>query len=486
MDAMDLMNATTLPEKQCLGRGWWRTVRAAVGLLVTMLVVGTTPVAWAQAPQLVSVTPANGTTGVAIGADIVFVFDQPMDTSVPLFTSFPGIFVGNFEVTGAGAFVSFEGAWSADGRTLICTPSLPYPGNATIGWTLNPAGSVLPFTNEDGTDALATVSGSFWTGEGGGDEDCDGLPDGWGGYSLSKGAFYNQASAADPIPETPEGFYFGSNINSPEGGSPVTEASVRLPDNSTRDLEEFFGFFIYSATADLESELEAAYPAGSYAVRFTQTGEPQRVINMTMPANNVPVPKIQNFPEAQAIDAAQDFILRWNSFTGATEDDFLSISVSEEEGDVVFEAPDLCLPRELAVTATSVVIPAGTLVDGQTYTATLLFGKVFYASTNAVPEMSGFGSLSRMTTFSMRAGTGGGPADPATLSDFRLLENGNPEFQLSGTPARVYTIERTGDLTPTVQWTVVGAVTLDGAGQATFEDTGVGKSFPLFYRAVAE
>jgi hypothetical protein len=86
----------------------------------------------------------------------------------------------------------------------------------------------------------------------------------------------------------------------------------------------------------------------------------------------------------------------------------------------------------------------------------------------------------------MRAGTGGGPADPATLSGFRLLENGNPEFQLSGTPARVYTIERTGNLPPTVQWTVAGTVTMDGAGQATFEDAGGGMTFPLFYRAVAE
>jgi hypothetical protein len=144
------------------------------------------------------------------------------------------------------------------------------------------------------------------------------------------------------------------------------------------------------------------------------------------------------------------------------------------------------LPRELAVTATSVVIPAGTLVDGKTYSATLIFSKVFYASTNQVPEMSGFGSLSRLTSFSMHAGAGGGPADPATLSDFQLLANGNPEFRLTGTAAQVYSIERTDDLTPTPFWTVVGTVTMDGSGQGVFEDDAVGKTFPLFYRAVAD
>jgi hypothetical protein len=86
----------------------------------------------------------------------------------------------------------------------------------------------------------------------------------------------------------------------------------------------------------------------------------------------------------------------------------------------------------------------------------------------------------------MHAGTGGGPADPATLSDVRLLGNGNPEFQLTGTAARDYTIERTDDLTSTPVWTAVGTVTLDGAGHGVFEDTEVGKAFPLFYRAAAE
>ena len=489
MDTIGLMNTKTCTEIQGRGRGWFRTTRTAVGMVVTLLAVLTSPGAWAQAPQLVSVTPARGATGVAVNSSIVFVFDQPMDTNVPLLVSLPPFVVGNFEVTGAGALAFFEGTWSADGRTLTCAPTAALPGNSTIGWTLNPAGSLFPFTSEDGTEFLATTSGSYTTGEGGGgggDEDCDGLPDGWGGFNLYKGASYVQTSAADPVPETPEGFFFGVSVVSPQGGAVVTVGSVRLPDNSLRDLEPLLpGFLAYSYAADLESELEAQYPGGSYVLRFTQTGEPERVINMTMPANNIPVPKILNYAEAQAVEAAQDFTLRWNSFSGATSDDHLFIMVIEEQGDVVFEAPDLCLPRELPVTATSVVIPAGTLVDGRTTSASLSFGKAFYASTNAVPEMSGFGGISRDTTFRMHAGTGGGPNDPARLSDYQVLANGNPTFRLTGTVGQTHTIERTDDLIPTVQWTV-GTVTTDGTGQATFEDTGVGKTFPLFYRAVAE
>jgi hypothetical protein len=264
---------------------------------------------------------------------------------------------------------------------------------------------------------------------------------------------------------------------------------VELPDNSVRDLEPviFGGFWFYSDSATLESELEADYPAGVYVLRFTQEGGPERVISMTMPANNVPVPKILNYDEAQAIDAAQNFTLEWNSFNTADADDYLVISVHDDEsGDLVFEAPDYCLPRELPVTATSVIMPAGTFVDGRLYSATLAFGKFFYGSTNDVPDMSGFGGLSRITTFTMHAGSGGGPAEPATLSGFQLLGNGNPQFELTGTAGQVYTIERTEDLTPTVEWTEVGTVTMDGAGQSVFEDDEVGKTFPLFYRAMAD
>jgi hypothetical protein len=448
--------------------------------------------AWAQAPQLVSVDPPNGATDVATDAEIVFVFDQPMDTSVPLVPSLPQFgLVGNYELTGAGQFNFLNGTWSEDGLTLTCTATVPFPANSTVVWTLNPVGSTEPFTNEDGTE-LATVTGSFTVGTGGGgggDEDCNGLPDGWGGYSFFKGARYEQTSTADPVPEMPEPFAIGVSISSPEAGPEVTEASLTLPDTSEVPLDGFFGTFFFFEEFDEESALDTAYPAGAYTLRFTQSGEPERVVPMSMPANNVPVPKIQNYDAAQQINAAEDFTLQWNSFTGADPgEDFLVLTIFDSElAEVVFQAPDFCLPRELAVTATSVVIPSGTLVDGRTYSGSLSFGRGFHISTNDIPDMAGSGNISRDTSFDLHAGTGGGgPADPATLSGFQLLGNGNPEFQLAGSAGTTYTIERTSDLTPTIIWELVGTVTMDGAGQGSFEDTEAAKVFPLFYRAVAD
>jgi hypothetical protein len=173
--------------------------------------------------------------------------------------------------------------------------------------------------------------------------------------------------------------------------------------------------------------------------------------------------------------------LNWNAFTGAGANDSISLSISDASH-VVFQAPDPCVPRTLAVTATSIVIPAGTLSSNRVYTAVLSFGRNFYFSTNAVPQMAGNGSVVRMTQFTLNTGSVSLP-DPASLTSSRLLPNGNPAFDLTGTPMRSYNIERTGTLSPP-GWTQIGNVSLDALGKGAYEDTSPNKTFPLFYRAV--
>ncbi len=467
--------------KALCGRG-----SAAIALIMFSQFLRVTQ-AQAQAPQLVSVTPANGATGVATDASIVFVFDQAMDTDIPLVSSFPPFLVGNFEATGAGTLPIFAGTWSGDGKTLTCElTSGEFPANSTVTWKLNPAGSLLAFANAEGTDLLATVTGSFTTGEGGGgggDENCDGLPDSWGAYSVFKGVTYEQTSAADPAPSDTDAFVFGANVSGPEGGPLVTSASLSIPGGGTEELiSSLFGnFFTFADTADTEVALDGMFPAGGYTLRFTQEGLGERVIQMTLPANPIPVPKVANYAEAQSVDAEQDFTLQWNSFTGSGGEAYISLSITEELGNFHWHAPDRCVPRELSATATSILIPANTLPADRSFTCSLSFGRSFYLSTNAVTEMSGFGGQTRSTTFSLSTGNGG-DALPATLMGARVLANGKVEISLSGTAARVYTIERATDLAAP-DWVLSGTVTLDAGGEGVFE--GPAGTFPAFYRAVA-
>ena len=455
-------------------------LRACPILIATLLQGLVAPVAHAQgAPQLVSVTPANGTTNADINTSIVFLFNQTMDTNVPVLASFPPFVVGNFDVTPANHYISGS-SWSADGRTLTCPAQVPLPADSTVSWTLNPAGSMFPLTSSGGVP-LATVSGSFKTGSGGGGG-CSqtGFPPGWGNYSITKNYTYDQTSAADPVPASQSPFLFGAFVQSPSGGPDVTAGSVTLPDSTSLDLDGFGSTFFYATNPPTENALDTAFPAGAYTLRFMQTGQSERVINMTM-AGNPPVPKIANFVAAQAVNAAQDFTLNWNAFTGAGANDYISLSISDASH-VVFQAPDPCVPRTLAVSATSIVVPAGTLTSNKVYTAVLSFGRNFYSSTNAVPQMAGSGSIVRITQFTINTGSISLP-DPANLTSSRLLQNGNPAFDVTGTPTRSYNIERTGTLNPP-GWSQIGTVSLDSLGKGAYEDTTPNKTFPLFYRAV--
>lgn len=437
-------------------------------------------------PTLISVTPADGATGVSVTTTVVFVFDQAMQKN-PLLGGFPPAVPGAVAWGGTGVTASkFSYAWSEDGRTLTCTYAGGLPGETVVTWTLNPAGSVIQLESDAG-EPLETgrYSGRFTTGQGsGGGEDCypEGYPDTWGTYTLSKMAMYQQTSTADPVPDGESPFMFGVFLKSPQAGPALTAGSVTLPDNSTKTLEAIFGFLSFNDTPATEAALDAAYPPGNYTLRFTQTGQPERVISMTMPAATLPVPKIANFNEAQAVNAAQDFTLRWNAFTGAGAQDYISVTVTDANGNLLFQAPNPCVPRELPVTATSTVIPANALQTDKTYRGTLLFGRMFYSSTNAVPEMGGFGGRARSTEFTVKTGTGGA-AGQARFTGYRLLPNGNPQMDLTGTPGASYTIQRTGNV-GSANWTSAGTATMNASGLAVFEDTQAGKVFPLFYRAV--
>lgn len=441
-----------------------------------------------EAPTLISVAPADGATGVPVTTTVVFEFDQAMKKN-PLLGGFPPAAPGAVAWGGTGLTAAkFSYAWSTDGRTLTCTYAGELPGETVITWALNPAGAVIQLESDAG-EPLETgrYQGEFTTGEGGsGGEDCDpeGYPDTWGTYSLSKMAMYQQTSTADPVPDGDSPFMFGVFLTSPQAGPALTAGSVTLPDNSTKTLEAVFSFLSYSDTPATEAALNAAYPPGNYTLRFTQSGQAERVITMTVPAATIPVPKIANFNEAQAVNAAQDFTLRWNAFTGAGANDYISVMVTDTNGNVMFQAPNLCIPRELPVTATSTVIPANALQTDKTYRGTLTFGRMFYSSTNAVPEMGGFGGHARSTEFTVKTGSGGAVGQ-ARFTGYRLLPNGNPQMDLTGTPGASYTIQRTGSI-GSANWTSAGTATMNGGGQAVFEDTQADKVFPLFYRAVGD
>ncbi|NLH74515.1 MAG: Ig-like domain-containing protein [Verrucomicrobia bacterium] len=431
------------------------------------------------APKLVSSSPANGAFNVPRNVNVVFVFDRPMKK-----ISNPGLAI-EWQGTDLDP-AKFSYTWSADGTTLTCDYAGDLPAQSWIAWQLNPgSASVLLESQEGELLPEDEYQGVFLTAMNSGECDPDGVPDTWGTYGVQKTARYEQTSAADPTPEKEQPFFFSAIVFAPAMGPAIASASVTLPSGSAKPLtNELANLWAYMDYNTNEAALDSAYPAGNYTLRFALTNQPERVITMNMPATKPPVPKILNYAEAQAVNAAQDFTLRWNQFTGAGANDSISLIVHTTNGTIVFRAPDLCVPRPLPVSATSIVIPANTFKSNATYTASLTFHRTGYSSTNAVPEMAGSSGVGKSTSFTIKTGTGGSAAQ-ARFTQSRLLPNGNPEMTLTGSPQTKYTIERSKTIGQSAAWTTVGIVNTDTTGKGVFEDTQAGKAPPLFYRAVA-
>ena len=440
-----------------------------------------------QGPTLVSVTPAAGETDVDPSSSLTFVFSEAMNVSIPpLVGNTPG-FSGNFQVT--PPTVTYSGTWLEDGRTLKLSPNFPVSEDTVVSWTLNPAGTSLPLRSATGHN-LATVSGSFTiksdTSTQTNKEDCVGIDLGFGSFTFDKTIFYQQVGAADPIFHPLFPSFLNAEVKTPKAGPAVTSASLSLPSGTQKPLTSFGNYFSIRETATNEAKLDASFPAGSYTLRFTQSGQPERSIALAVPAVPTPVPRVTNLADAQTIDPKQDFALRWNLFSAAGSGNYVVLLLADSRGNTVFMAPNPCIPRPLAPTATSIVIPANTLAAGATYSGLLQFGKTFYSSTNAVPNMWGAGRVLRTTFFTVQTKSdgNGNPPEPARFADYRLSANQHPQLTLTGTPGQTYTVQR-ATFASAPQWVVAGTAVMDGNGQAVFEDPLAFTSGKRFYRAIA-
>lgn len=446
------------------------------------------------APKLVSVTPAVGATNVPPTSPITFLFDLEMDTNVVLTASLAPILIGNYEFKPSTVPMS-SGVWSADKRSLTFSPLTVILPGTTVSWALNPAGTRAPLTSAVGTP-LATINGSYRIALNSGantNETCGGTNVTAGYYTINKNIGHTQIAAGLVIPTGDAPAAFHAFANSPPlnvgASGKVLSASVTPPVGNTLTLSNLFGIgFNFAATPTTEALLDASYPPGQYQMRLTQEqvgGAPvESTVTMNMPAAPASIPTISNFAEAQTIDPAQNFMLRWNAFTPQRPGAFISVIIVDSFGSLVFQAPNFCVPRALAPTDTSVVIPANYFKAGFSYSATLQFGYNFYLSTNDVPKMSGFGSVSRATTFPLKAASGGTPTVlPATFLTYRLLPSGHPELTLSGTAGQSYAILRSPSL-PGTAWTQVGTITMSALGTATYRDATAVGQLPAFYQAV--
>jgi hypothetical protein len=391
-------------------------------------------------PELMFAQPTDGQTGVATSTPLMLIFGSPMAQSQAVAWS------SNVDPS------KISYSWM-QGMMLTITHAGGWPGNATITYTLNPPGAAPGFKDLSGTP-LPTTQGSFSTGTGGGGsgDPCDDDPQGRNsaGFFLAKFTQYVQTNDSQPSLVTGEdelAVVFQAIVNSPTN-NPVTEARVTAPGNRTLVLSNFFGgtTFMYFQEFATPAEMDAAYPAGNYTLTVRRSNGASQTGTLIVPANvTVPTPRLANYSQVANFVAAQDFTFRWDPFTGAVVNrDFLSFAVNDKQGHE-FHAPDACVPRELPVTATSIVVPRNTLAANTGNSGSISFSRMAVQNQNFMQDIPGSMGVSKMTQFNFAQGAAPPTEKPEMLSIARTA-TGSVVLRIKVTVGATYQVLYSVDL----------------------------------------
>ena len=397
--------------------------------------VDTTP------PTFTGSTPANNATDVLTTGflPVTFTFSEPMaETQAIQWSS---------NVTPGG----INYLWSADKTSLNCYYAAGWPGSSTITWTLNPTATNSANFRDLAGNPLATdtYTGKFTTVQGPTNNPCvdtNSLTQ-TSGVSVFKTYNYLQTSAAAPVFDPLEGAMFYASVRGP---STLTAASVVAPSTpaATHPLEVYNVFgnttaYFTDQLANLTA-FETAYPSGDYQISAVSAGITYNGTAPLTDSGRPTVPRVANFSASQTVDATADFILQWDAYPSPGDNDAISLMISDSTN-MVFHAPDKCIPIDLPASATSIVIPKGTFKPGISYTGTLDFFHMTSRDIALLPGGSpGLAALSRITKFTLTT-TGGGTLPAPVISNPKILNKTQIQFQVACTAGHSLVIRSTPD-----------------------------------------
>jgi hypothetical protein len=220
----------------------------------------------------------------------------------------------------------------------------------------------------------------------------------------------------------------------------VSSVTLKLPTTAVTNLSQNIlhheSYYLVYFETNL-STFDSVFPAGSYQFSVQAATSNQQVnVTLSAPASQPAAPHVVNFAAAQAVNASQNFTLTWDAFPGGTAADFVYVTV----GNNVFASASPGVVGALSGTATSVVIPAGTLQAGSNYTASVGFYRASW-STNASYVAGTF----RATVTEFPLVTMGGVVVHPTLGNISL-SGGKVGFDVSASSSVAFTVEYAASL----------------------------------------
>ena len=368
--------------------------------------------------------------------------------------------------------------WNADGpdpartRLFISYNGL-MPASAGIESRMNPdgstamqdlAGNPLPsgFGNRITTAAAPTS-----------------LPTDLAWAFVAKNQWFRQTSAAVPATPLACGVGIEGGLNAvqtvPEAtlkraGVPCLYAGAEWGD----DGGSLYGELGYVAKADLD----AFFPnATNYTLDLATAHDGTKSVALSFGTTDAypNTPHCANYEALQAVDPAAPATIQWDAFAGAGTNDVVVLRVENEQGHEVVATPMPGQAGVLAGSATSYVLPAGSLGSGRSYPIELYFCKNITRNTTTyagVPVQSFFVKGTTLTIHT--TGTARLPAVAGSVA-------GGDSFQLALGGERFwdYDLEVSSNM---LGWHPWERLSTDGSGQAGFTDTDRAFVSRRFYR----
>ncbi len=431
-----------------------RASRSA-GFLVLVIAMSFLAEGRAAGPTVVSVTPANGASGVSPSAPVVFTFSAAMNTTATAATFLDT----NFTTLAATQ------TWNTGKTILTCTPSPPFPSPDEIIWSLagqDTSGNAL----QGDTSGVFIIGGSVST-------PCGASPHTNTEFVIEESWLYVQASANPPVLDstTPYAVLAEASLIS---NITATAATLTLPDSAVSNLTDITGdgqTFLMSAPETTLTELNATWPNGNYVFKTTGASLPSVTVVLNVAQPNAP--QVANFAATQAVDSTKPFMLSWNAFSdrAGTNEIFVNIGYNPCAG--------TGFSTNLPGTATSVTIPAGALLPASNYVNSTLGFISTTGTTSTSPKYTAGQVKSSVTSFTLTTIGGGGSSSLSLGSP--AWSGATVTFPVTASPDKTVTVQYSTTL-KAGSWTNLLTTNSGATGIFTVTNT-PGKTIPArFYR----
>ncbi|MBI5684382.1 MAG: hypothetical protein HZC54_04820, partial [Verrucomicrobia bacterium] len=233
----------------------------------------------------------------------------------------------------------------------------------------------------------------------------------------------------------PTPFSFEAYLKKTPNGT-VNGVTLELPDATVQilgpgSLPSNQLDFEYKQEFATKTQMDTAFGAGAYTFSINGGHDGARSLSVNLAGDGYPsgAPHISNWTEAQAVYPAADFTLRWDALPGGATNDFVLLQVREmvsgNPSNFVFQTAMPGAASALNGTRASAVIPSGTLTQGRTYLAQLLWSKPASVDTSSYPGAVGMAMHGIQTMFFLTTTT---PSQMLSPTNSARLTSGSVTF----------------------------------------------------------